>query len=81
MIYLYKLDTATGRWGRNIAHAADDLEHTVGRGQYRVLVKSLDAEGKLSLDTSCSGSGCPEGAATCRFDDLPSAGRPSRRTR
>jgi hypothetical protein len=82
IVYLYKYNSRTQRWGYPIAKN-DDMAHAVSgesrldrdldKGIYRLIVKSKDARGTIELEASCSGDGCPEGEAACRFDDLAPA--------
>lgn len=67
VLYLYRQDDASGRWGRYIARNDDAgdskfsrLEKSLDAGMYRALVKGYDADatGPFSLTVECSGAGC-----------------------
>ncbi|MDX2091380.1 MAG: hypothetical protein SFX73_26205 [Kofleriaceae bacterium] len=80
VMYVYRRNSTTGRWGYPIWRNDDAngdvtsaLNRNYGEGVYRVLVKSKDPTGTISLTSSCSGDGCPSEQAMCRFDNIPAA--------
>jgi len=75
VMYLYKRTSSTSSWGAAIARNDDANDHTaasqlvksLGKGQYRVLVKAYKRiqRGDFSVTGACTGSGCPAPGATC----------------
>lgn len=79
VMYLYRRDPGTERWGRYVARN-DDSEGSLGSriaeeldaGEYRVLVKGYKSQirGELTLLGQCAGAGCATPAASCDPDDV-----------
>jgi len=75
VMYLYKRTSASASWGAAIARNDDANSHTaasqlvksLGKGQYRVLVKAFKRtqRGDFSVSGSCTGDGCPADGGTC----------------
>ena len=86
VMYLYRFNTETGRWGRYIARNDDADSSTVRSriardleaGQYRVLVKGFKTSlrGQFQIVATCEGAGCA-GSGDCSPDTFRSMPDPS----
>jgi hypothetical protein len=78
ILYLYRFDEGTGRWGRYLARNDDESSRRVlsrivrdlAPGRYRALVKgkTADTAGEFAFVARCEGGGCPlthEGVSDC----------------
>lgn len=71
VMYLYRRDEGTSRWGRYLKKNDDHQENIWSQielegaeaGEYRVIVKPFKSalRGRFSLEAECKGAGCPAG--------------------
>lgn len=80
VMYMYRREPGTERWGRYIARNDDSgdsvasrLTDSLGAGEYRVLIKGYKTalRGDFSITPTCDGAGCP-GEVDCSADSIPS---------
>ncbi|MDX2090928.1 MAG: hypothetical protein SFX73_23920 [Kofleriaceae bacterium] len=83
VMYLYKRASASGSWGSYIKKNDDansdtsdsKLKGTLGKGQYRVVIKGHKRvqRGSFALSGACTGDGCPAAEVCAEPADLPSS--------
>ena len=80
VLYLYRRDAGTERWGRYLARnddanpstVASRIERELRAGEYRMIVKGFKTtlRGDLAVNGTCDGAGCPGVAGDCSVDAI-----------